>query len=368
MTQDELLLHLIRLGVLNKTFALPYEQSVDWDAMMDQAAEHGVIGFVWDAINKLQTDQKPPRQQMINWGLSAEEVEEAYRQKEKSLLKLVELCRANSIRVLLLKGHGLSRLYPSPEHRYSSDIDIYLFGDYKKGNTVLANDQYQFGGRHSMFMFEGTNVENHVTLIHTTTSIQKKIERYLESTMDNALLTEYGYYVLSPIPNLVFLLMHSLSHMDSRDVISLKNIIDFHIFFSAHRSDIRPKELFSLLEELKMTEAFELMLQLCEWLSGDSVAEYHFCKIPSEDVDRAMSIIMKRQALPFYTPQMNMVERLSARYRRHKQMKWFYRYSPRKLNDRIMAGVRNEVSLGIQRLCGMTGSEGLSEGIRQKNI
>ena len=291
MPQFDILLNLLRLGISDITFSYPENDVMDWDGLLDDSAKQGVMGWVWEGINKLPKECRPPRQQMINWGLSVDSLVKDYSRQRDVLLKLVHVCESNSMRVLLLKGHGLSVLYPKPEYRFSSDIDIFLFSDYKKGNQILANNQYQFGGRHSMFVFEGENVENHVTLIHTNTSIQKKIEHYLESAMGNAQLTKYGYFVLSPMPNLVFLLMHSLSHMDSREVISLKNIIDFYLFLTAHKSSIPPKEFSSLLDKLKMNDAFELMLQLCEWISGDSVSDYHFCEIDTDFINTNKEVL-----------------------------------------------------------------------------
>lgn len=43
----------------------------------------------------------------------------------------------NGIRLLLLKGLGLSRNYPVPAHRECGDIDIYLFGASDEGDRLL---------------------------------------------------------------------------------------------------------------------------------------------------------------------------------------------------------------------------------------
>lgn len=365
MTQFDILLNLLRLGISDITFSYPENDAMDWDNLLDNSAKQGVMGWVWEGINKLPKECRPPRQQMINWGLSVDSLVKDYTRQRDVLLKLVHVCESNSMRVLLLKGHGLSVLYPKPEYRFSSDIDIYLFSDYEKGNLVLANNKYQFGGRHSMFTFEGESVENHITFIHTTTRIQKKIERYLESTLNNAHRTDYGYYELEPMAYLVFLLMHSLSHMDSVNVISLKNILDFYMFLKASRNVIPPQEFSEKLKELFIADAFELMLCLSEWISGNIFDDYHFCNIPLEDVERAKNIIIGRTALPVYSPQMKQRERVKIRISRHNEMKWFYRYSPRKINDRIIAGVRQEISLSVQYLLKIKNG-GFREGIKNR--
>lgn len=368
MKQKELFLQLLKAGIQDVDFNILPDKNTDWDDLLDQAAEHGLVGWMWSAITKLPKECQPPRQQLINWGLSAEDVADAYCRQKSAIKKLVSLCDNNSIRVLLLKGEGLSYLYPKPEYRFSSDIDIFLFGDYEKGNKVLADDKYDFGGRHSMFVFDGENVENHVTLIHTTTKIQKKVEHFLESSLDQAILTPQGYYILEPYANIVFLLMHSLSHMDSVWALTIKNVVDFYMSLKtyADRQAIRPKKLLSIVDDLNMGDAFELMLSLSERFLSDTFSEYHNHIIPEEDIEKAEQIIDGRISLPPYSPQMSLIKRLKLRKERHSQIRWVYRYSPRKIQDRILAGFRHEVSFELQRLLGMKSGVGLREEIRHR--
>ena len=73
------MLALLRYGVLDvKPSAYQPSSQVDWDRMMDVASAQGLLAWVWDGICKLPKEFHPPRQQAINWGLSAQETWDRY--------------------------------------------------------------------------------------------------------------------------------------------------------------------------------------------------------------------------------------------------------------------------------------------------
>ena len=60
------------------------------------------------------------------------------------------------LRIVKMKGYGLSLNYPVPEHRTSSDIDIYLYGEGGLGDA-LARERFgcevkQNVDKHSVFL------------------------------------------------------------------------------------------------------------------------------------------------------------------------------------------------------------------------
>jgi len=53
--------------------------------------------------------------------------------------KLASFYKQNGIRMMLLKGFGLSQYWPKPKHRPSGDMDIYLFGNCKKADNLILD-------------------------------------------------------------------------------------------------------------------------------------------------------------------------------------------------------------------------------------
>ena len=165
MINSEIIMELMRAAVLDRSPKLPADFSINWDELMDYCAPQGILAWVWDSVCKLPQSQKPPRMQSINWALSAQEIWDTSEKQENVLKQIIEKCNNNHIRVLLLKGIGLSNLYPKPESRSCGDIDIYLFGDYEKGNMILGNNHFDETALHSELIYDGVTVENHKMLI-----------------------------------------------------------------------------------------------------------------------------------------------------------------------------------------------------------
>ena len=105
---------------------------------------------------------------------------------------MVEVCRQNGIRLLLMKGHGLSELYPKPQSRPSGDIDIYLFDDYEKGNFLFGDGVNSFNKKHASYDYHGVHIENHKMPLDTDTKLEREIGAYLQSDIGNVCLSTTG--------------------------------------------------------------------------------------------------------------------------------------------------------------------------------
>ena len=191
----EIMLELVQAGIFNKKPVISKGAEIDWDKLMDISMNQGLLSWVWEGICKLPTEQQPGRPYRINWGLSVQTLQEQYEKNESVLKKMIDICNNNDMKLLLLKGIGLSKLYTNPSSRPSSDIDIFLFEDYEKGNQLLFNNQGYLGGKHFITAFDGVQVENHLWLIDMCTSIQRKVEKYLKSTINTCEKTEDGKWI-----------------------------------------------------------------------------------------------------------------------------------------------------------------------------
>lgn len=61
--------------------------------------------------------------------------------------------------MMVLKGYGLSKNYPVPNHRPCGDMDIYLFGDQEKADKLIAEELGikidNSHHHHTVFQFQG---------------------------------------------------------------------------------------------------------------------------------------------------------------------------------------------------------------------
>lgn len=216
------LLHLLRMGLggnLTDPELFAAVSYKDWKKIMQLAAVQGVFGLSYDGMIKLPKECRPSRDLLIGWGMGTKQIENRYHDQYYALQSLATLYRKNDIRCLLIKGIGISLLYPVPEHRESGDLDIYLFGDYEKGNRLMEEAgikvDYQ-DSVHSKFEFQKTPVENHLSFQSLN---WHQVDRDFEALLQQKLLEEtsnydekIGVYFPSLPFNLLLLYKHAIKH------------------------------------------------------------------------------------------------------------------------------------------------------------
>ena len=280
---------LVRAAVLDKVPAIPNDVSIDWDKLMDLSQEQGLIAWVWDGVCKLPPEQQPPRQYRINWGLSAQEIWDRYELQKSVLQEIVSICKNNQVRLMLLKGLALSDLFPNPHSRPSGDIDIYLFVDFEKGNKLFSSGQCPETELHTSFEYRGVEIENHKIFVYNNSKVKGMVGEYLLDHTNDVVLSPHGYYTFAPLPNLVYLLMHALNHVNyaSEDTFfSLKHILDLGMFVRCNRLKLPPDEVFETMKRLHLSKSFELIIYLSEWLLNDELKEYHHNYIKINDLKK----------------------------------------------------------------------------------
>ena len=167
LTLFEVMLEFVRAAVLNRIPAVPQYFVIDWDKLMDISVEQGVLAWVWDGVCMLPNDQQPPRMYRINFGMSAQKVWDTYEKQWMVLKEIITRCEQSKIRLLLLKGIGLSILYPKPQSRSCGDIDLYPFEDFNKFNLLFQDNLKEREGKHTIFYFDDVMVENDKELLNS---------------------------------------------------------------------------------------------------------------------------------------------------------------------------------------------------------
>lgn len=325
-----IMLEFVRAAVLEREPLVPKDTEIDWDKLMDFASFHGLLAWVWDGVCKLPSEQQPPRQQRINWGLSAQETWDNYTYQKSVLLDLVEKCQQNNVRVLLLKGIGLSEMYPKPQSRHSSDIDIFLFGDLEKGNRILANETLDFRGKHFTFVYKGVSIENHENFFYHGTQLQIDVDNYLFSAVSECRMDKDGYYVLPKMAGLVHLLMHSMVHLNNpKEHITIKNIVDFAYFLYFNRGELNPKVCGYVMGELKIERIFDLFLQISEWVLSIDFSEYrNVLGRKSRDFSNAVTLLLDDTLICPQFDNHSYTKQLKQRISYYFDTKWRYSYLP----------------------------------------
>lgn len=310
-TGVEIMLEFVRAGVLERTPNIDGFGEIDWDELMDLSANQGVLAWVWDGICKLPKEKKPPRQQVINWGLSAQDVWDRYDYQKQVLMGIIDICRQNDIRLLLFKGIALSEFYPKPKSRSSSDIDFYLFEDYEKGNSLFAKLNVSKTNKRTGFDYKGVHIENHRIFLNAYTAFQVNAINYLEESLKDVTKTADGYYVMSPVACIVYQVMHLIAHVvDVTNPASLRLLVDIGMTLEHYRDEINNSELKEVLIRLQIDDFFSLVIDSVGFILGEDFSYFKYKQIPTEDREAMFRLVLSMDRFFVPVPKRSFGERV----------------------------------------------------------
>ncbi len=362
------MLELVRAAVLEKRPFIPQNITIDWDRLMEISAEQGLVAWVWIGVEKLPEEQKPPRLQKINWSLSAQAIQERYEYQVTVLKEMLDVCKRNNIRLMVIKGIGLSSLYPDPSCRPSGDIDIFLFDSYNKGNELFAKDKIHETGKHAKLEYKGVNIENHLNFLNVKWPVRREVENYIKSNLSKSVLTQEGYYILEPESNLLYLIMHAIRHLNYVETgLTLRSIIDIPIFLNHYRDLLTPDRCYELMNKFKIAHCFELMVYLGEWALGINLAHYHRGYVPISDQEAAYNMFIKCNYIRFIPTEIPYFRYLKLSLIQFRQCQWKYHYEHVSTFSRVYLFVRKQLHVFVKYCLGVERSKALKNVFEKKS-
>ena len=230
---------------------------VDYAALHSVAIKQGVVAIVWDevlraiAAGEIEAEKQPSRAVKMQWALAVEQVERRYSKQKQVIEKLARFFAEHDIKMMILKGYGLSLNYPVPNHRPCSDVDIWLFeqqhmpdGSTKRFSAQQKADrllQEHFNiaidedkHHHTVFYIDGIMVENHYDFlnIHAHLSnriIEERLQQLTQQPLEQVMVDDVSVYLPSPDFHALFMLRHSASHFAAERIV-IRHLLDWKYF------------------------------------------------------------------------------------------------------------------------------------------
>lgn len=167
----EIFLHLVRLGIGHCSYYTSF-QDVDWESLRALAAKQGLSAIVLDgldveiAAHVRNEGIDMPQRLRLEWiGEVMQNCEARYADYEKAIKDLAGFYSSLHIKMMVLKGYGLSLNYPKPNHRPCGDIDIWNFGKQKEADDWMTKEcgikVDTSEHHHTVFWWKDYMVENH---------------------------------------------------------------------------------------------------------------------------------------------------------------------------------------------------------------
>ena len=303
-------LSLVRLGIGHGTvngsrFTFNGSDSVDWMAVKSLAEKQGLSAIVLDGLNLVQgegfkvkgssnsaltTDSKLSTlntQLKLEWIGEVLQYEQRYAVYEKNIRDLAAFYRKHSIRMMLLKGYGLSLNYPVPNHRPCGDLDIYLFGEQEKADKLIEEELGikidNSHHHHSVFQFQGETIENHYDFlnVHVRKSnkrMEAKLKELCHTETTESLTTDNPNETNIVFPsvefNAIYLLRHCAAHFASTEM-TVRQVLDWGFFMEKHHREIKWDEYIPYIKQEGMYRFYNLLGLFCMSHLGFDASVFH---------------------------------------------------------------------------------------------
>lgn len=245
----------------------------EWSDVYAVALAQGVLAIAFDGAMMLPERMQPDLDNKIQWGYNVGHIEKIYTRQIDTASKLTKLFADNGIRTMIMKGISVARYYPVPSHRQFGDIDVYLMGDYAKGNEIIASKgipiKYEYFV-HSEFRLGGVNIENHELFVNahvnkTGAYVQRELSRLIANvrrhpTVENA-------YAPSPEFDALFLTRHATWHY-ARECIRLRDLCDWALFLHHEADNMNRSKVIRLLQESGLERYSSIITSICRKYLG----------------------------------------------------------------------------------------------------
>lgn len=103
----------------------------EWGKVFQMARHQSLLAILYEAVLRLPEHQRPPQEMMDKWKEYTELTASIYRRHQERIEQLKLILDKMGLRGCILKGTGLSQLYPKPERRLCGDIDLWVDGTHK---------------------------------------------------------------------------------------------------------------------------------------------------------------------------------------------------------------------------------------------
>ena len=261
-----------------------------FDKLYVSLNKQGIIALDWEqytpllATNKWLSNMQITKAQKIKWALAVEQIEQRYARQKGVIAKLARFFARYDIKMMILKGYGLSLNYPVPNHRPCSDVDIWLFREEqtsagttrrysvqeeadallrKHFNIEIDEDKHH----HTVFYLDGVMVENHYDFlnVHAHRSnrvIEARLQQLTQQDMEIVEVDGERVYLPSPDFHALFMLRHSAAHFAAERIV-IRHLLDWRYFVEKYTKQIDWQSLHAMAEQLNMHRFLNCMNAIC---------------------------------------------------------------------------------------------------------
>lgn len=265
---ERVLIACIRAVLCNESLSCTAEELL---SCLNLAHEHGIAHLLYYAVAKMPSEQRPEPSQSgllkrLAYAASTREL-----LQQKNLDTILERFEREEIRVLPLKGAILKFLYPKPEYRHMSDMDLLIDPTQAEVVRKCLEDlefrvvKYDAGNTDLYISPEGLNFELHRDL--SNEGVNPQTVSFLSALLHTTVPAGGYSYVrdLPPEQHFAYVICHIAKHLLNGGI-GIRPIMDVWICRKYMKFD--PQKLSQLLDRLKLSDFAAKVEHLAEFWFG----------------------------------------------------------------------------------------------------
>ena len=261
----------------NKTASadcLPELKAEEWHSLLSLSSKHSILPVVMHFLKGRQFEDKEVRRVVMKWYAIAQRHQLRYQVRIQTICELAGMFGEEGLDMMVFKGAALARLYPHPEWRVFSDIDFYLYGQWKKGVEVME----RHGIKNKPYLHHNTEAMLHDVLLENHYDFVERLNHRMNLVLDDALKAlaeEEGrnlhasfvndgvknVYVMTPTMDAILQMRHMSAHFVS-EAIPLRMFTDWILFLKSHAKDVDWERVLPLYQQSGMTEFVGIVMAL----------------------------------------------------------------------------------------------------------
>lgn len=204
----------------------------DWQKGFDLALRQNVLAMTFPAMSTLTMDLRPSFTLWSKWMAYTQSVAEQSQYKRQVVEKVGSWLAEEDLSTTILKGFSLSALYPNPNLREFSDIDIFSGENYNAVNACFAKHGVKIDrvdGHHAYLKVDGISVEHHFAFSNTKVKEglvgpEEALQRLVNTNPRPTSIA--GINFPNPVFTALFVGWHAYEHF-LQEKIELRHVIDW---------------------------------------------------------------------------------------------------------------------------------------------
>ena len=251
--------------------------SVKWEEVIKIASAHGLSAIAFDGMEKaldsnLEWRNEIPKPLLMQWYGQCVQQTALYKKNWNAACSLASLLWENGIEAVVLKGHTIAWYYPTPEHRYSCDLDLFVVGDdWERACEILEAKGISLERevyKEVEFTYDGVNVELHryITPVRGNKTLLR-FEKYLRNILKESPKTYFEGTRLV-CPPLMFIVMLFIEHALGdllHGKLTLKHVADWVVL---RKLEIDRAEIEAICRDFGFYRFLMLMDSLADVVEG----------------------------------------------------------------------------------------------------